>query len=125
MRKLSDLLQEAGVSKVKLAKYLGVSRQMVYNYLELNSIENWPSEKRILICKLLGISEEKPDEGLEKLKVTAELMEDIETRLDAANRNSNNADIWDGTTASGFEWGEGTQNFPYLISSGAYKTTLY
>lgn len=39
--------------------------------------------------------------------------------LYSADDNSNNADIWDGTTASGFEWGEGTQNFPYLISSGA------
>ena len=34
MDKLNDLLQELGISKVKLAKYLGVSRQMVYNYLD-------------------------------------------------------------------------------------------
>ena len=94
MKKLNDLLQEAGVSKVKLAKYLGVSRQMVYNYLELNSLENWPTEKRMLICKLLGISEEKPDEALETLKINAELMEDIETRLDVASRNNDNADIY-------------------------------
>ncbi len=94
MKKLNDLLQEAGISKVKLAKYLGVSRQMVYNYLELNTIESWPSEKRILICKLLGISEEKPDEALEKIKVTAEFMEDIETRLDVANRNNDNNEVY-------------------------------
>ena len=94
MKKLNDLLQEAGVSKVKLAKYLGVSRQMVYNYLELNNIESWPSEKRILICKLLGINEEKPDEALEKLKINAELMEDIEARLDSVNRNTDSADIY-------------------------------
>ena len=35
MRDLDDILKELGISKVKLAKYLGVSRQMVYNYLEL------------------------------------------------------------------------------------------
>ena len=38
MRKLNDLFQELGISKVRLAKYLGVSRQMVYNYLELDNI---------------------------------------------------------------------------------------
>ena len=35
MTYLNELLQEVGISKVKLAKYLGVSRQMIYNYLEL------------------------------------------------------------------------------------------
>lgn len=38
MNRLNDLLQELGISKVRLAKYLGVSRQMVYNYLEMDSI---------------------------------------------------------------------------------------
>ena len=33
MDKLNEILQEVGISKVKLAKYLGVSRQMIYNYL--------------------------------------------------------------------------------------------
>ena len=38
MEQLNKLLQELGISKVRLAKYLGVSRQMVYNYLELENI---------------------------------------------------------------------------------------
>ena len=33
MNELKRILNELGISKVKLAKYLGVSRQMVYNYL--------------------------------------------------------------------------------------------
>ena len=37
MGRLNELLQELGVSKVRLAKYLGVSRQMIYNYLELKA----------------------------------------------------------------------------------------
>ena len=45
MNKLNELLQELGISKVNLAKYLGVSRQMVYNYLELDDINKWPKEK--------------------------------------------------------------------------------
>ena len=55
MKKLNELFQELGISKVRLAKYLGVSRQMVYNYLELDDISKWPKEKRILLCKLLDI----------------------------------------------------------------------
>ena len=38
MEKLNNLLNELGVSKVRLAKYLGVSRQMIYNYLELDEL---------------------------------------------------------------------------------------
>ena len=38
MNRLNEILSEIGVSKVKLAKYLGVSRQMVYNYLEMGDI---------------------------------------------------------------------------------------
>ena len=45
MEVLNNLLQELGISKVRLAKYLGVSRQMVYNYLEL---ENISKKKRFL-----------------------------------------------------------------------------
>ena len=41
MDKLNDILREAGISKVKLSKYLGVSRQMIYNYLELDDINKW------------------------------------------------------------------------------------
>lgn len=39
MTYLNELLQEVGISKVKLAKYLGVSRQMIYNYLELENLK--------------------------------------------------------------------------------------
>ena len=52
MERLNNLLQELGISKVRLAKYLGVSRQMVYNYLELENINKWPKEKKILLLKL-------------------------------------------------------------------------
>ena len=52
MNKLNELLQELGISKVRLAKYLGVSRQMVYNYLELDDISKWPKEKKLLSPKM-------------------------------------------------------------------------
>ena len=47
MDKLNEILQEVGISKVKLAKYLGVSRQMIYNYLEMNDISRWPKDKKM------------------------------------------------------------------------------
>ena len=55
MNRLNEILQELGISKVKLAKYLGVSRQMVYNYLTLDSVDKWPKEKRVLLFQLLDI----------------------------------------------------------------------
>ena len=47
--RLSDLLHELGISKVKLSKFLGVSRQMIYNYLELDDINKWPKDKTVLL----------------------------------------------------------------------------
>ncbi len=80
MTYLNELLQEVGISKVKLAKYLGVSRQMIYNYLELESINKWPKEKRILLFKLFDI-EDGNEETLQKIKVNTEYLEQIESRL--------------------------------------------
>ena len=68
MKNLNDLLQELGISKVKLAKYLGVSRQMIYNYLELESLNKWPKEKKILLFKLLDI-EDGSDESIGNIKM--------------------------------------------------------
>ena len=33
VEKVNQILKQANISKVNLAKYLGVSRQMIYNYL--------------------------------------------------------------------------------------------
>ena len=55
MEKLNDILHELGISKVKLAKFLGVSRQMIYNYLEMDDINKWPKDKKVLLLNLLGI----------------------------------------------------------------------
>ena len=55
MNKLNDILHELGISKVKLAKFLGVSRQMIYNYLELEDINKWPKDKKVLLLNLLSV----------------------------------------------------------------------
>ncbi len=78
MRKLNDLFQELGVSKVRLAKYLGVSRQMVYNYLELNDINKWPKEKKLLLFKLLSVSDAKE---IDDIVVNTDYLMSVENRL--------------------------------------------
>ncbi len=80
MKELNALLSELGISKVKLAKYLGVSRQMIYNYLELDSLSKWPQEKRILLLKLLDINDGE-DSTIKGIKVTSEYLENVEARL--------------------------------------------
>ena len=74
MEKLNDILSEAGVSKVKLAKYLGVSRQMVYNYLEMESVNDWPLEKRMKLLNLLDI---KAIEDIDNLSVDNDFIKHI------------------------------------------------
>ncbi len=81
MEKLNDLLHELGISKVNLAKYLGVSRQMVYNYLELPEISKWPKEKKIALFKLLDI-DDGDDDTLDNIKINTEYLLAVTERLD-------------------------------------------
>ncbi len=67
MTKLNNILSEIGISKVKLAKYLGVSRQMVYNYLEMEDINLWPLEKKMKLFNLLQI---KSADEINDIKIT-------------------------------------------------------
>ena len=87
MKNLNDLLQELGVTKVRLAKYLGVSRQMVYNYLELDDINKWPKEKKLLLFKLLDI-ENGEEDTIGNIKVTTEYLMAVENRLNQGVKNS-------------------------------------
>ena len=88
MNKLNEILQELGISKVNLAKYLGVSRQMVYNYLELDDINKWPKEKKLLLFKLLDI-DDGSDDSLAKIKVNTEYLMAVETRLNQSFKSQN------------------------------------
>ena len=78
MNKLNELLQELGISKVRLAKDLGVSRQMVYNYLELDDISKWPKEKKLLLYKLFDIQDSKE---LDDIEVSTDYLMSVENRL--------------------------------------------
>ncbi len=78
MNRLNEILHELGISKVKLAKFLGVSRQMIYNYLELDDINKWPKDKKVLLLNLLGI---KSPEELDHIKVDTDYIMDVEARI--------------------------------------------
>lgn len=83
MKTLKDLFQELGISKVRLAKYLGVSRQMVYNYLEMDDINKWPKEKKILLFKLLDIN---AAEDVQTIHITTDYLMNVESRLNQSTK---------------------------------------
>ena len=89
MERLNEILHELGISKVKLAKFLGVSRQMIYNYLELDDINKWPKDKKVLLLNLLGI---KSSEEIYNIKIDTDYIMNVETRLNSVNNNTNNID---------------------------------
>lgn len=86
MDKLNEILHELGISKVKLAKFLGVSRQMIYNYLELDSINKWPKDKKVLLLNLLGV---KAPEEINKIKITTDYIYEVDERLNSLYKDSN------------------------------------
>ena len=78
MSKINNVLSELGVSKVRLAKYLGVSRQMLYNYLACENLEDWPSEKATRLMQLLEV---KNDKELDDLVIDGDYIIKIDTKL--------------------------------------------
>lgn len=86
MKFLNELLKELGISKVKLARYLGVSRQMVYNYLELESIEDWPKDKKIKLLLLFGVNDFK---DIQNIKPTNDYIMKIDKKLNNIDSNDN------------------------------------
>ena len=57
IEKINLILKKTNISKVNLAKYLGVSRQMVYNYLDSDDLSKMPAEKCQLLFKLLDFDD--------------------------------------------------------------------
>ena len=87
---LNELLIELGISKVRLAKYLGVSRQMLYNYLAQKNLNDWPKQKAVKILCLLGVN--TPDE-LKNIKVDGEYIIQVENRLNDGVKETNGKEI--------------------------------
>ena len=90
MRNLNDLLAELGISKVRLAKYLGVSRQMLYNYLAQDDLNNWPKEKAMKVLCLLGINSNKE---IATVKVDGQYIIQVENRLNDGVKETSGKEI--------------------------------
>ena len=90
MERLNEILHELGISKVKLAKFLGVSRQMIYNYLDLDDINKWPKDKKVLLLNLLGI---KSAEELDDIKVDTDYILSVESRVNSLFEHSMKSSI--------------------------------
>lgn len=89
MNEVNRIINESGLSKVNVAKYLGVSRQMLYNYLALKSVDDLPKDKSNKILNLLGIEKE---EELKKIKVDSKYIESLEIKLSEGISDNFNKD---------------------------------
>ncbi len=90
MKELNDILVELGISKVRLAKYLGVSRQMLYNYLAFNSLAEWPKEKSVRLLSLLNI---KTEDEIKKITVNGDYIIEVDNRLNEGVKDSSNREV--------------------------------
>ena len=78
VEKINIILKEANISKVNLAKYLGVSRQMVYNYLDGEDLSKLSNDKSQALFTLLSV---KNEEELDKLELTKEYIQEVGNKL--------------------------------------------
>lgn len=90
MNKLNVILNDLGISKVRLAKYLGVSRQMLYNYLAIDNLKDWPKEKSAKLFCLLNITNEKE---LDKIKIDGNYVMEVESRLNEGVKDNKEQEI--------------------------------
>ena len=78
--------------KVDLSRYLGVSRQMVYNYLELKSIDDWPKDKK---TKLLLLFEIDNIDEIKNIKPTNDYITTINAKIENSVQESSREVITD------------------------------
>ena len=86
MQELYTIINELGISKVRLAKYLGVSRQMLYNYLALPTLEEWPKEKSVRLLSLLNI---KSSDEIKNIDINGDYIIEVENRLNENVKETN------------------------------------
>lgn len=78
IEKINLILKKTNISKVNLAKYLGVSRQMVYNYLDSNDLSKMPAEKCQLLFRLLDV---KSCEEIVTKELTEEYLQSVSNKI--------------------------------------------
>lgn len=78
VEKINLILKKTNISKVNLAKYLGVSRQMVYNYLDSDNLNKMPAEKCQLLFKLLEV---KSCEEINEKELTDDYLQSVSNKI--------------------------------------------
>lgn len=78
VEKINLILKKTNISKVNLAKYLGVSRQMVYNYLDSDNLSKMPAEKCQSLFNLLEVN--SIDEIVKK-ELTDEYLQSVSNKV--------------------------------------------
>jgi len=86
MKYIENIINECGISKVRVAKYLGVSRQMLYNYFSMQ-FKEMPKEKVNKLFKLFNV---KGEDDLKDIKVSDEYIRGVEERLNQEIIESSN-----------------------------------
>lgn len=84
VEKINVILREANISKVNLAKYLNVSRQMVYNYLDGDDLSKLSNDKCQLLFKLLNV---KTEDELKKVELTEEYIQEVGNKIFNSKKN--------------------------------------
>lgn len=83
--KINLILKEANISKVNLAKYLGVSRQMVYNYLDSKDLSKISNDKCQMLFSLLDV---KNEEELANVELTKEYIQGVGSKIFNAKKEA-------------------------------------
>ena len=78
VKKINLILKKTNITKVNLAKYLGVSRQMVYNYLDSDDLNKMPAEKCQLLFKLLEV---KNCDEINEKELTDEYLQSVSSKI--------------------------------------------
>lgn len=85
VEKINVILKEANISKVNLAKYLGVSRQMVYNYFDGEDLSKLSNEKSQALFSLLDV---KNEDELKKVELTKEYIQEVGSKIFNSKKTS-------------------------------------
>lgn len=86
VEKINQILKKANISKVNLSKYLGVSRQMVYNYLDGDDLSKIPSEKCQLLFDLLNVNSK---EEILKKELTNDYIVEVGNKIFNTSKKTN------------------------------------
>ena len=78
VEKVNQILKQANISKVNLAKYLGVSRQMIYNYFDGDDLSKLPNDKCQLLYDLLDV---KSSEEILNIKLDNEYLQKVSNKM--------------------------------------------